>query len=199
MYERPLCAGASGSVRQTQKHQWARWASVVQTFCPLMTHCVAVEHRAGLDVREVRAGVRLRVPLAPELLDRLDLGEEALLLLLGAVRDERRGEQALAEEADPGRRTRLGVLLVEDHLLDDAGVAAAVLLGPGQADPAVLAEQALPLDADVVAGLVGRTTAGAELGELADQVLGQPGTHLVAECCLGGSVAKVHRAGVDRT
>ena len=96
---------------------------------------VAVEHRAGLHVREVGARVGLRVALAPQLLDRLDLREEALLLLLGAVRDERRGEEALAEEADPRRRARLRVLLVEDHLLDDAGVAAAVLLGPGHARP----------------------------------------------------------------
>src|SRR5437899_6804053 len=36
--ERPLCLGASGSVRQTAKIQWAWWASVVQTFCPVTTH-----------------------------------------------------------------------------------------------------------------------------------------------------------------
>ena len=37
-YDRPLCFGASASVRQTTKHQSERWASVVQTFWPLITH-----------------------------------------------------------------------------------------------------------------------------------------------------------------
>ena len=35
---RPLCLGASGSVRATSMHHFAYWASVVQTFCPVTTH-----------------------------------------------------------------------------------------------------------------------------------------------------------------
>ena len=38
MYDRPLWASASGSVRTTAKHQCARCASVVHTFCPFTTH-----------------------------------------------------------------------------------------------------------------------------------------------------------------
>ena len=33
---RPLCFGASGSVRATSMHHLASWAKVVQTFCPVM-------------------------------------------------------------------------------------------------------------------------------------------------------------------
>ena len=40
----------------------------------------------------------------PQFLDRLDLGEEPLLLLVGTELDEGGGEEALAEERDPGRR-----------------------------------------------------------------------------------------------
>ena len=61
---------------------------------------VAVEHGAGLDVREVAAGVGLGEALAPQLLDVLDLRQEALLLLLGAELDQRRREEALTEERD---------------------------------------------------------------------------------------------------
>ena len=119
-YERPLwpvrlrdrCASTQkhhcGAVRERRPH-------LLAVDDPL----VAVEHAAGLHVREVGAGVRLGVALAPQLLDRLDLGEEAPLLLVGAVGEERRGEEALAEEADPRRRVRLGVLLVEDDLLGE--------------------------------------------------------------------------------
>ncbi len=35
---RPLCLGASGSVRATSMPRSARWASVFHTFCPVMTH-----------------------------------------------------------------------------------------------------------------------------------------------------------------
>ena len=35
---RPLCLGASGSVRATSMHHLASCAKVVQTFCPVTTH-----------------------------------------------------------------------------------------------------------------------------------------------------------------
>ena len=63
----------------------------------------------------------------------------------------------------------------------NVSAAAAVLLGPRHPDPAVGAEHPLPLDPDVPARLVGRAPRGAERGELAGQVLGQPGLHLGAE------------------
>ncbi len=34
---RPLCLGASGSVRATSMHHLAYWAALVHTFCPVTT------------------------------------------------------------------------------------------------------------------------------------------------------------------
>src|SRR5207244_5549024 len=153
---------------------------------------VAVEHRARLHVRQVGAGVRLRVALAPELVGGLDLRQEPALLLLGAVREQRRREQALAEEAHAGGRVGLGVLLAEDDLLGEARVPTAVLLGPVEPDPAVASEQLLPLDAQLPRGLVRRPAAAAELGELTDEVVGQPRAPLVAKCGLRGRVEEIH-------
>ena len=69
---------------------------------------------------------------------------------------------------------------------------AAVLLGPRHPDPPVGAQDPLPLEADVPAGLVGRPAARSERGELAGEVLGQPRAHLGAERRLLRGVAKVH-------
>src|SRR5205823_301753 len=103
-----------------------------------------------------------------------------------------RPEQALPEERDPTGGVGLDVLLVEGGLLPEGGAPPAVLPGPGEADPAGRTELALPLHADVPELLVGRAPAAADAGELADQVLGQPRPHLVAEGHLLRRVAKVH-------
>ena len=159
---------------------------------------VAVEHGAGLDVGEIRAGVRLGEPLAPQLVDRLDLREEPALLLVGAELDEGRGEEALAEERDPRGSVRPRVLLVEDHLQRERKRPPAVLHGPGRAHPAIRAEHVLPLEADIPPRLVGRAATRAERRELAGEVLGQPRAHLGAKGRLFSGVAEVH-AGSDAT
>ena len=67
-----------------------------------------------------------------------DLGEELLLQLVGAVSDD-----GLADDADALadlRPTSAGELLVEQVLIDTLSVLAAVLLGPGDAEPALLAQ-----------------------------------------------------------
>ena len=102
-YDRPLCAVG---VRVGAHHREAPLRAVRERRPHLLAvddPLVAVEHGARLHVRQVGAGVGLRVALAPQLLDRLDLREEALLLRLGAVRDQRGREQALAEEAHTRR------------------------------------------------------------------------------------------------
>src|SRR5262249_37820899 len=124
--------------------------------------------------------------------DLLNLREEPLLLLLGTELDQRRCEQAFTEERDAVRRVRPRVLLVEDDLLGDVRGAPAVLLRPGQADPTVAAEQLLPLDADVPPRLVARTVPRPERGELAAQVLPQPGAHLRPESRFRGRVDEIH-------
>ncbi len=59
--------------------------------------------------------------------------------------------------------------------------APAVLAGPGQAEPAGRRELLVPPDADVPRLGVVRAAQAAVLGELADEVLVEPGAHLAAE------------------
>src|SRR5262249_2382712 len=103
-----------------------------------------------------------------------------------------RREQPFAEEADPGGRVGAGVLLLEDDLLREIERAAAVLRGPRHPDPAVLTEDALPLDANVPAFLVGRPAPTADGRELAHEMVRQPGADLGAESSFFGSVAEIH-------
>src|SRR5262249_49628150 len=106
-------------------------------------------------------------------------------------------EQPLTEERDARRRVGAGIFLIEDDLLAEIGAAAAVLDGPREADPAIGAEDVLPLEPDVPAGLVGGATAGSARGELPGEVLAQPGAHLLPEGGLGRGVGKVH--GINST
>ncbi len=97
---------------------------------------VAVPHRARLQRGEVRAGLGLREPLAPDLLRGQDRRQVALALLLGAVRDHGRPAHREPEHVRGLRRARADDLLVEDRLLDQGRAAAAVLLRPRDAGPA---------------------------------------------------------------
>src|SRR5256885_9851972 len=60
----------------------------------------------------------------------LDRRHEAPLLRVGAKRDQGRPEQLLADVTEPPRRARPHVLLIEQHLLDQARAGAAVLARP---------------------------------------------------------------------
>ena len=102
---RPLCLGASGSVRATSMHHFAYWAKVVQTFCPRDDPFVAVLDGAGLQRGEVGAGLGLGEALAPDLLGGQDRLQVALLLLIGAVGDDHRAAHRQAEHV--GRAGRL--------------------------------------------------------------------------------------------
>ena len=114
----PWWRSEPGSVRRDARTaHWLKWALDVHTFWPSMTHSSPSTARLGLHVGQVGAGAGLGVALRPELLDGQDLGQEPVLLLLGAERHQRRPEQLLAEVVDPHRRVGPGVLLVEDHLL----------------------------------------------------------------------------------
>src|SRR5690606_22549408 len=90
-------------------------------------------HRGG-----VGAGVGLRVADGELDLVAEDLGEELALELLGAVADER-----LADDADAFAdlwRAPAGEGLVEQVLVDAVLLGPAVLLRPGHAQPALLAD-----------------------------------------------------------
>ncbi len=195
MYDRPLCAGASGSVRVTQKHQSARCASVVQTFWPLMTHSSPSRTARVWTFERSEPAFGSEYPWhhissTPWIFGRKRCfcSSEPYSIRVGAKRPS------------PNRLIRAGAPALAYSSLKItcstiAGAAAAVLLRPRHPEPAVPAQQALPLDAQVPADLAEQPVAGAELGVLTDQVLTQPRAHLVAERRLGGSVAKVHRAG----
>ena len=102
---------------------------------------VAVAHGARLHRRQVGAGLGLGEALAPDLLGGEDRLQVALLLLLGAVRDDRRPAHGQAEHVGELGRPRAHDLLVEDRLLDQRGAAAAVLLRPGEPRPAGLVQR----------------------------------------------------------
>jgi len=89
---------------------------------------VAVAHGAGAERGQVRSGARLAEQLAPDLLARPQRAQEALLLLLGAVGQDRGRGHAEADAVAFGvvaRRARRGELGVHDRLQ-----------GAGRAEPA---------------------------------------------------------------
>ena len=192
----PLCLGASGSVRASTKHHCAHWASEVHTFWPCDDPLAGgvVADGPGLEVGEVGAGVGLAVALAPQLLAVDDARQEALLLLGRAEGDHRGAEQGLPDVADPARGPGPHVLLVVDDLLVQRQAAAAVLLGPAHARPAVGPEVALPRQALVEERhLVARAAAPAGDGELAGEGGLEEVPHLGAEGLVLGAESQVHR------
>ncbi len=156
---------------------------------------VAVAHGAAAQARQVGAGARLAEELAPDLLAAHQLGNPALLLLLGAVGQDGRAAHADADAEDVGRRGELRLLLPPDHALDRGGAAAAVLLGPGDAGPARVGLLLLPglrpldvllghvLTQDVDACVFGTSQLGVGL---------EPGAGLGAELRLFGGVVEIH-------
>src|SRR5947208_507480 len=130
--------------------------------------------------------------LAPELLGGQDLREVTSLLLLGAVRDERRPDQVHADPVDDLGRARGGDLLLEDVVLDDRGAAPTVLARPVDADPAALVQ--LPLPAAQEGDLVGE---GRVLGGRRD-VRAEPFAQLGAEGLLGGREGEIHERTCPR-
>src|SRR5262249_33356875 len=143
---------------------------------------VALVLGTSAQARQVRAGVRLRVELAPHLLGREDLLEVALLLLRRAVHDDRRPDEADAEAMDGRRRVRARHLVCGDRLLHRRRSAAAVLLGPAHADVAGLVHRAMPR-----APLLERRELGAR------DVRGKPCASLIAERTILGRECQIHR------
>src|SRR5690606_10251362 len=137
---------------------------------------------------EVAARVGLAEELAPDLVTAQHGVEEALLLLLGAVGDDRRARHADADGEHAGVHVVAALFLVEDALLDAGAPAAAVLLRPRDAGPAVVVLDALPRFAlaDVLAlGFLARRLRVERAGEAARglglRVLVEERTHLGAE------------------
>src|SRR4051794_351898 len=145
-------------------------------------------HGLRLERREVGAGLGLGEALAPDLVGGEDRLEEALLLLLGAVRDHDRAAHHEAEHVRGHRRPRAHHLLVEERLLDQRGAAAAVLLGPRQSGVARVVQLVLPLAAEPERVNVARRL-------LTRVVVLKPLAQLVAEGLLVWAEGQVHAAG----
>ncbi len=100
----------------------------------------------------------------------------------GAVGDQRRPEQFLAEVVDLVGGVGLGVLLVERDAVRDRKTAAAVLLGPAQTRQAGRREMPVPrqpfLERLVLAT---RPAEALERGEFTDEIVGEPVTDLGPE------------------
>ena len=146
--------------------------------------------RARPDPREVGARSRLGEALAPDLVGGEDRLEVARLLLLGAVRHDRRPGHAETDDADVRRRLGAGHLLEEDRLVRVGRSAAAVLRRPGQPGVARLVQRAAPGAAGVA---VEARRAAAEPAQLLREVLLDPGAKLGPEGRLLGGVPQIHR------
>src|SRR5207248_11766957 len=140
---------------------------------------------------EVGARVRLGEALAPDLLGGQDLRQVRLLLVVAAVRHDRRPGHTEPDDADVGGSLRARHLLVEDGLEAVRGARAAVLLGPGQPGIAGLVQLAAPVAPELVAeALLAAAPSAPLLGEVRVQPCAQPGP----EGCLLRGVADVHEA-----
>ena len=105
---------------------------------------VTLEPGGGGERCEVGARLGLREALAPHDLPAQDAGQELLLLLLGAPRQERRADEDLAQRRHPHRGVRLREFLGEHDRLHRRQAASAVLARPLRADPAVLVHRPVP-------------------------------------------------------
>ena len=152
---------------------------------------VAVTDGASLEGREVGAGARLTVALAPLHLPREDARKVLLPLLFGAVDDNRRPDHRRAHAADVCR-ARFGELFVENELFHDAEPGAAVLLRPGGRDPALGGELLAP-GLHVRAAAARRFLRGFVLRHRLRAFVLEEGAHFVAPGVLSSGVVKVHR------
>src|SRR4051812_17430495 len=141
--------------------------------------------RPRLDPGQVGARGGLREQLAPHLLGGQHRPEVAVLLVLVAVRDQRRAEHADADDVEDPRHAGAADLLVDHHLIERPEALPAVVRGPGDGGEAALGELALPLAAGV--DVVARRRLVL--------VLVEPGADRGAVLGKLGGVVQIHRGG----
>ena len=105
------------------------------------------------------------------------------LLLLGAVEHERGADHVGADAHVARGRAEVGGLLVVNHLLDVGPALAAVLLWPGEGEPAALGHLGRQL-ADVEPVLVVEVGVGVDAAPVLAQVIREEVADLLAECFL---------------
>ena len=163
---------------------------------PVEHEVVAVEDRAGLERRQVAAGAGLAEALTPDLVARQHGWEEAAALRLAAVVDERRTEQADAQDVQDGRGVGARQLGLEDRLLDLGRALAAPLLGPSHAEVARLVELPLPLATELHQRILGRSRVAQLLAPGAAQIGLEPAPQLFLEGERLWGQVQVHRGSV---
>src|SRR5439155_12385577 len=108
-------------------------------------------HARALTPRsEVVARIRLRVALTPDPLARAHPRPIALLLLFAAPGDDRGTAHPDDEHVEDRGRLRQRHLLLEDQLFHEREAAAAVFLGPGEADVTGVEQRTLPAAEELV-------------------------------------------------
>ena len=170
-------------------------------------HLLAVEdpvsgRRVALGARlegcDVGPCVGLRPQLTPDLRALDHLGEETLLLFLGAVRHDRRPDHPEADRVHAGRDVEARHLLSEDEGLHRRRVAAPVRLRPRDRGVAGFVQRALPVLRllDELVGILGLLTeqVGDRLFALGTKlgVCFEPRADLVAPSRVFGGVLEVH-------
>ena len=164
-------------------HQSAMCAYDDQTFCPLTTKWPSRSSALVRNGGEVRPGARLREALAPDLLGGEDVREVALLLLVRAVRDDRRPGHAEADHcrrgpAPPRAPTPRSMIAWCEY----ERALTAVLLGPRDAGVARVVDLAAP----------GLLRVGVGQAVEPGVVLAEPGPDVGAEGGFLGRVAQLH-------
>ena len=150
---------------------------------------VAVADRGGAQVGQVGSRVRLRVADREVQFACRDPGQKELLLLVGAEGHDRRRDAVDGQERH--RRTGDGRFVGEDQRVHRGAILAAVLLGPVQGEPPVLAH----LRDDVAVSIAGPHLAlhrAQRLAALGRHERGEVRPELAAEVLLLGGVTDAH-------
>ena len=142
----PSCFGLSASVRTRQNIMSAKCAPEVQIFWPLMTKSSPSTVGTRLERRQIGAGIRLGIALAPDHLAAQRRRDPLLPLLLGASLQQRRHQHGNADAAHRRRHAAFGKFLGDDARLQRIGLraVAAILLWDGAAGIAVREQELLP-------------------------------------------------------
>ena len=157
-----------------------------QTFWPLTRKWSPLILDARASRGEVAAGVRLREPLAPDLLGAQDLRQVPLLLRVGPPRDDRRAGHPEADHAEVRGRLGSRELFEEDRLMTVRRAGPAELLRPGEPGVSRLTEAAAPVAVGVL------EPAAASLLRGGGQVVRDELAHFLPERRLVGRVAEIH-------
>ena len=125
------------------------WPRLFHVFWPLITNSSPSATARGAQRGEVGAGVGLGHALGPDLVAPQHRTQEPLLLLVGAVGHDGRGDVGDADHVDRARGRRRAHLLEVGELLVDVRPPPAVLDRPGRCRPPGVGQPSVPLPEDL--------------------------------------------------